>query len=53
MNGATAEPPPITMITPMSNNKIIMGASHHFLRSFKNENKSFKKSIFVNLKFEN
>ncbi|GLU53175.1 hypothetical protein Dfri01_26360 [Dyadobacter frigoris] len=45
MNGATAEPPPITINTPINNNTMITGASHHFLRSFINENKSVKKSI--------
>ena len=45
MNGATAEPPPMTISTPISNRTMITGASHHFLRSFMKENKSFKKSI--------
>lgn len=50
MNGAIAEPPPITMSTPINNNTTITGKSHHFLRSFKKLKRSDKKSI--DIKFE-
>jgi hypothetical protein len=48
MNGATADPPPMTMMTPINSRRIIIGANHHFFRSLKKENKSFRKSIFGN-----
>ena len=48
MKGATADPPPITIKTPINNNIIMTGASQNFFLTFKNAHKSFKKSI-INL----
>jgi len=55
MNGATAEPPPITIRTPIRIKRRIIGVNHHFFRSFMNLNRSLRKSIvkycwFVNVK---
>jgi hypothetical protein len=48
MNGATAEPPPITISTPIKRSTKITGASHHFLRSFIKANRSVRNSIMFN-----
>ena len=45
MNGAIAEPPPMTIKTPISSNTRITGTRKNFLRSFRKLNKSFKNSI--------
>ena len=45
MNGAIAEPPPITIRIPKSVKIIIMGASQNFSRCIINAHKSYKKTI--------
>lgn len=45
MNGAIAEPPPITINTPNKSKIMMIGANQNFLRCFKNFQMSFKKSM--------
>ena len=45
MNGATAEPPPITIKTPNRSKTKITGSSQNFFRSLMKLNRSVKKSI--------
>ncbi len=45
MNGATADPPPKTSRMPSINSTRMIGANHHFFRSFRNPQISFKKSM--------
>ena len=40
MKGATAEPSVKTIRAPNRKRKMIMGANHHFLRTFKNSQNS-------------
>jgi hypothetical protein len=47
MNGAKAEPPPITIKTPINNNTIITGVNHHFFLSLRKFHISLKKSIAI------
>ncbi len=54
MNGATDEPPPITIKTPSNNKTIIIGINQYFFRSEKKSQRSFNKSFMSDLnKFRN
>lgn len=52
MNGAIAEPPPITNITPIKSSTTTTGTKKTFLRSLKKLNISLKNSIIIILIFE-
>jgi hypothetical protein len=52
MNGARADPPPITMRMPSSSSTMISGANQNFFRAFRNFQRSFKKSIYCELQIE-
>jgi hypothetical protein len=45
MNGATAEPPPITNKMPMNMSSKITGVNHHFFRADINFRMSLRNSI--------
>jgi hypothetical protein len=47
MNGASADPPPMTIRIPSNNRTIIMGANQNFFLAPRNLNKSLRKSIFT------
>tara|TARA_Y100000588_G_C13629318_1_gene658813 strand:+ start:97 stop:267 length:171 start_codon:yes stop_codon:yes gene_type:complete len=48
MNGATAVPSVINIKNPKRKIKIMIGASHHFLRTFKNsQNSAMIDNLFI------
>jgi len=49
MNGEMAEPPPITIKNPNSNNTTMIGANQNFFLSLRKPHKSIKNSIFRQL----
>tara|TARA_B110000977_G_scaffold99794_1_gene131002 strand:- start:3514 stop:3663 length:150 start_codon:yes stop_codon:yes gene_type:complete len=49
MKGATALPPPNTIMTPRISRIKIIGISQNFFRSFKKRQMSFKNSMIIYL----